>query len=150
MTGATLCSGIGAPEVAMPWVTWRWCAEIEKFPYAVLKHCRPDVPNLGDITAPDFIDRAAALGPIDLLVAGTPCQDVSVAGKRAGLAGERSGLFFRFIEIMEAIRPANVIFENVPGLLSSNNGNDFIAVLDAFENARYVVDVDILDAQYFI
>jgi DNA (cytosine-5)-methyltransferase 1 len=64
MKGATICSGIGAPETAMPWVDWRWCAEIEKFPSAVLAHHRPNVPNLGDITAPDFIARAVAMGPI--------------------------------------------------------------------------------------
>ena len=85
MTGATLCSGIGAPEQAMPWVEWQWCAETEKFPSAVLA-ARFDHPNLGDITAPDFIDRALSLKPPDLLIAGTPCQSFSIAGLRRSLA----------------------------------------------------------------
>ena len=83
MTGATICSGIGAPEAAMPWLEWQWCAEIEKFPSAVLAHHMPAVPNLGDITAPDFIPRAMEYGPIDWLIAGTPCQGFSVAGRFA-------------------------------------------------------------------
>lgn len=149
MKGATICSGIGAPEQAMPWVDWQWSAEIEPFPCAVLKKQHPRSVNLGDVTAKDFIARALEFGRIDVLVAGTPCQDLSVAGKRAGLAGERSGLFFRLMEIVAAINPKWIIFENVPGLLSSNGGADFIAVLDHFDSARYVIDVDILNAQYF-
>ena len=67
MRGATLCSGIGAPEVAMPEVDWQWCAETEPFPSEVLSAHRPHVPNLGDITAPDFIDKAQSFGPLDIL-----------------------------------------------------------------------------------
>lgn len=118
MTGATLCSGIGAPETAMPWIDWRWCAEVEKFPSAVLA-ARHGHMNLGDITAPDFIERAQAMGPIDLLVAGTPCQAFSVAGLRRSLEDDRGNLTLRFVEIVNAIEPRFTLWENVPGVLST-------------------------------
>ncbi len=117
MTGATLCSGIAAPETAKRNIDWRWCAEIEPFPSAVLAE-RFGHPNLGGMTAPDFIDRALAYGPIDLLVAGTPCQSFSVAGLRGGLNDSRGNLTLRFVEIADAINPRFLLWENVPGVLS--------------------------------
>ena len=120
MTGATLCSGIGAPEQAMPWVEWQWCAETEKFPSAVLA-ARFDHPNLGDITAPDFIDRALSLKPPDLLIAGTPCQSFSIAGLRRSLADDRGNITLRFVEIVNAINPPVVLWENVPGVLNTKD-----------------------------
>ena len=120
MTGATVCSGIGAPEAAMLWINWRWCAEVEKFPSAVLA-ARHGHPNLGDITAPDFIERATALGPVDLLVAGTPCQAFSVAGLRRSLDDDRGNLTLRFVEIVNAIEPRFTLWENVPGVLSTRD-----------------------------
>lgn len=149
MTGATMFSGIRAPEVAMPWVDWKWAADIEKFPNLVGRRRFRDVPNLGNVTAADFVDRAKSYGPIDLLVAGWPCQDLSVAGKRMGLAGARSGLFFHLIGAIKSIKPRWVALENVPGLVSSHKGVDFNRVLDEIESAGYVIDVDILDAQFF-
>jgi DNA (cytosine-5)-methyltransferase 1 len=134
MTGATLCSGIGAPETAMPDIEWKWCAEIEKFPSAVLSHHRPNVPNLGDITASDFIDRALALGPIDWLVAGTPCQGFSVAGLRGSMNDDRSNLCLRFVRICDAINPRRIIWENVPGVLSTAD-NAFGCFLGALAGA---------------
>lgn len=119
--GATCCSGIGAPEVAAPWVCWRWCAEIEKFPAAVLAARHPASQNLGDITAEDFLDRAKSMGPIDLLVAGTPRQAFSRAGLRKSLADARGNLTLRFIEIVHDIKPAFVVWENVPGVLSTSD-----------------------------
>lgn len=120
MNGATLCSGIGAPEAAMSWVDWRWCAEVEKFPSTVLA-ARHGHPNLGDITAPDFIKRALAHGPLDLLVAGTPCQAFSVAGLRRSLEDARGNLTLRFVEIVNAIEPRFTLWENVPGVLSTGD-----------------------------
>lgn len=149
MIGATMFSGIMAPEAALPHWDWKWCAEIEPFPCSVIKAHHPEVANLGDVTADDFSERASQFGPLDVLVAGWPCQDLSVAGLRAGLAGERSGLFFRLLHVLETVRPAWVLLENVPGLLSSNDGDDFTSVLDSLEGLGYVIDVDILDAQYF-
>lgn len=91
IVAASLCSGIGAPEVAMPGWRWAWCAEVEPFPSAVLAQ-RHGHPNLGDISAPDFTARAIAAGIPDVLVAGTPCQAFSVAGKREGLGDARGNL----------------------------------------------------------
>ena len=112
-------SGIAAPEEARPDIDWLWCAEIEKFPSTVLEHRHPHIPNLGNVSAPDFIERASAYGSIDVLVAGSPCQDFSVAGNRAGLDGARGSLALRFIEVIKSLRPTWLVFENVPGILSS-------------------------------
>jgi len=144
---ASVCSGIGSCRLAAP-DDWEcaFFAEIEPFPSAVLAHHFPEVPNLGDISK---IDGFAWRGKIDALVGGTPCQDLSVAGRRAGLAGKESGLFWEFVRLVREIEPRWVVFENVPGLLSSNEGRDMIAVLDAFEELGYVLDADILDAQFF-
>lgn len=121
MTGATICSGIGSPETAMPWVNWSWSAEVEKFPSAVLTARHPQSVNLGDITQPDFIERAVAHGPLDILVAGTPCQAFSVAGNRQSLDDARGNLTLRFVEIVNAIDPRSVLWENVPGVLSTKD-----------------------------
>ena len=130
----SLFSGIEAASVAWGPLGWQCVgiAEIEPFPCAVLKHHYPDVPNLGsvlDITD----DQIAALGPIDVVVGGSPCQDLSVAGKRAGLAGARSGLFHHQLRIFHAARAhcgaRYLLWENVPGAFSSNRGRDFAVVV---------------------
>ena len=115
---ASCFSGIGAPELGGPQFDWLWHAEIEKFPAAVMAARFPDSTNLGDVTADDFLQRASAFGPLDLLVGGPPCQDFSVAGLRAGVAGDRGNLSLRFMEIAHAIRPRNLLVENVPGWLN--------------------------------
>lgn len=86
---------------------------------------------------------------IDLLVGGFPCQDLSVAGKRAGLAGERSGLFWEIVRIAKAITPRWGLFENVPGLLSSQGGRDFALVLAGLRECWPAVGYRILDSQFF-
>lgn len=118
MKAASCFSGIGAPELGGPQFDWVWCAEVEKFPSAVLAARFPHSVNLGDVTADDFLQRASAFGPLDLLVGGPPCQDFSVAGLRAGVAGDRGNLSLRFMEIAHAIRPRNLLVENVPGWLN--------------------------------
>lgn len=122
LTAATLCSGIGAPEAARPDFRWLWSAEIDDFPATVYAERFPGVENLGDITSPGFIARASACGPLDLLVAGTPCQAFSVAGRREGLADGRGNLTLRFAEIVHELRQTCglrfVLWENVPGVLS--------------------------------
>lgn len=118
MKAASCFSGIGAPELGGPQFDWLWHAEIEKFPAAVMAERFPGSTNLGDVTADDFLQRASAFGPLDLLVGGPPCQDFSVAGLRAGVAGDRGNLSLRFIEIAHAIRPRNLLVENVPGWLN--------------------------------
>ena len=141
MIGATFCSGIGAPEMAAPWVDWRMASEIEPFPRAVLQerfgyrapeyHNQGDPLLWGDMTeiTPDLM-RDRGIPMPDLIVAGTPCQDFSVAGLRAGLAGDRGNLTLTFVELLHAIVAARpdgklaVLWENVPGVLS-DSGNAF-------------------------
>ena len=110
-----------------------WSSEIDDFPMAVSKYHFPEVQQLGDITKLD----GAELPPVDIICAGSPCQDLSIAGKREGLAGERSGLFRKAIDIVRGMRKATngeypkwVVWENVPGAFSSNKGHDFRAVLE--------------------
>lgn len=126
MKAASMFSGIGGAELALPEAEWIWCAEIEKFPSAVLA-ARFGHPNLGDITANDFIARARALidatgAPLDLLCGGPPCQAFSVAGLRGGMKDPRGQLSLRFIEIAHALADSNglrnLLVENVPGWLS--------------------------------
>lgn len=123
MKFGTLCSGIDAPGTAWKPLGWTpvFHSEIEKFPSAILAHHDPDIPNLGDMTAEDFTLRASELGPIDLLCAGTPCQAFSVAGKRKSLKDSRGNLTLRFTEICDALEPEWIIWENVPGVLSTKD-----------------------------
>lgn len=125
-------------------------SEIEKFPCRVLSERFPGVPNLGDVSAIDGEQVAKDYGPIDVVTFGSPCQDLSVAGKRAGFAGERSGLFHEAIRVIAGTRPALAIWEQVPGVLSSNSGRDFGAALDALADIG-AVDIAwrVLDARYF-
>ncbi len=177
ITYGSVCSGIEAASVAWHMLGFRasWFAEIEPFPSAVLAHRWPAVPNLGDMTK---LAREVLLGIIAaplILVGGTPCQDFSVAGMRAGLAGERGALTMKFVELADAIdhvRPDGdecvVVWENVPGVLSDkgNAFGNFLAALvgesEALEpsgprwtNAgcvygpRRAAAWRVLDAQYF-
>lgn len=108
--------------------------------------------DFGPFAATDHGWREARTGipnGIDLIYGGFPCQDLSVAGKRAGLGGDRSGLWFEFRRIVDEIRPRWVCIENVPGLLSSNQGRDFGIVLNGLDELGYGVAWNILDAQFF-
>lgn len=93
--------------------------------------------------------EVTADGGVDLLCGGFPCQDVSIAGRRAGLVGERSGLFFEFARIIDTVRPRWVLVENVPGLLSSNDGRDFGVVLGTLADLGYGVGYRVLNSQFF-
>ena len=110
-----------------------WASEIEPFPIAVTSKRFPNMKHLGDITK----INGAAIEPVDLITFGSPCQDLSVAGKRAGIDGTRSGLFMEAIRIFKEMRgatngeyPKVVMWENVPGVFSSNKGEDFRVVLE--------------------
>ena len=108
-----------------------WCSEIDDFPATVSAYHFSKTKQLGDITKID----ANELEPVDIICAGSPCQDLSVAGKRKGLEGERSGLFVDAIKLVHGLRertgkPRYFVWENVPGAFSSNKGNDFRAVLE--------------------
>ena len=131
----SLFSGIEAATCAWHPLGWEPLAfaEVDKFASAVLAHHYPSVPNLGDITKIRNED-IQALGPIDLVVGGFPCQDLSVAGKRKGFKNEdgsptRSGLFFDAMRLVRAANPRWLLIENVPGLYSSNGGRDFASVV---------------------
>jgi len=143
----SLFSGIEAASVAWRPLGWQCVgvAEIDPFPCAVLAHHYPDAPNLGSVT--DITDeQIAALGPIDVVVGGSPCQDLSVAGKRVGLAGERSGLFHDQLRIFHAARhlcgARFLVWENVPGAFSSRAGRDFAVVVGAMAGCRVDVPED--------
>ena len=146
MRYGSVCSGIEAATVAWHPLGWQpaWLSEIEKFPGAVLAHHYPDVPNLGDMTKfegwPD--------DPIDVLVGGTPCQSFSVAGLRAGLADPRGNLMLTYLAIAARYRPRWVVWENVPGVLSSNGGRDFGAFLRGLGECGYGFGYRVLDAQF--
>lgn len=120
MRAASMFSGIGGAELGLPEAEWVWCAEIEPFPCAVLDQ-RFGHPNLGDVLADDFIDRARALGPLDLICGGPPCQAFSFAGSRLSMADPRGNLSLRFVQVLHAIRPRNAAVENVLGWLSTSD-----------------------------
>ena len=144
----SVCSGIEAASVAWEPLGWQPAAfsEVEKFPSAVLAHHWPDVPNLGDMTQ---YEQWKELGAIDLLVGGTPCQSFSVAGLRQGLRDPRGGLMLTYLEIARSFRPRWLVWENVPGVLSSHGGRDFGAFLGALGALGYGWAYRVLDAQWF-
>ena len=122
-----------------------WYSEVNPFASSVAAHHYPGVPNLGDCTTVDL----DTVEPVDLITAGWPCQDLSVAGLRKGLAGERSGLFWEVVRFAERLRPRWLLLENVPGLLSAGHRRDFGIVLSALDDLGYGLAWRVLDAQYF-
>jgi DNA (cytosine-5)-methyltransferase 1 len=147
MKYGSVCSGIEAATMAWHGLGWEpaFFSDIEAFPCAVLQHHYPDVPLHGDFT--DIKDDE--YGPIDLLVGGTPCQSFSVAGLRGGMDDERGNLALEFIRLAQRKRPQWVVWENVPGVLSSNGGRDFGSFLGALAEIGYGFAYRVLDAQYF-
>jgi len=129
----SLFSGIEAASQAWQPLGWQPVAfaEIEPFPCAVLAHHYPEIPNLGDVST---ITQAqiAALGQIDVVVGGSPCTDLSIAGKRADIAGKQSSLFHELVRIFHAAHTLCgarfLVWENVPGTLSVHQGRDFALV----------------------
>jgi DNA (cytosine-5)-methyltransferase 1 len=175
MRYGSVCSGIEAASVAWEPLGWQpaWFAEIEPFPSAVLAHHWPHVPNLGDMTMIRHMVHAGVVEAPDVLVGGTPCQAFSVAGLRGGLSDERGQLTLEFVRLANAIdeqreQPAIIVWENVPGVLSSKDNafGCFIAGLSGhhepivnpagrWPNAGLVIGPSravawrVLDAQYF-
>lgn len=144
----SLFSGIEAASAAWHDLDFEPVAfsEIDAFPCAVLAHHYPHVTNLGDIRK---IDGEKLHGTVDLIVGGSPCQDFSISGPRAGLSGERSGLVREFVRVLSEVRPRWFIWENVPGVLSCGGGQHFRTILNAFDESWYCCAWRILDAQYF-
>ena len=176
LTLGSLFSGSGGFELAglTAGITPLWASEIEPFPIRVTTKRLPFVKHLGDVTK----INGAEIEPVDIITFGSPCQDLSMAGKRAGLGGSRSNLFYEAIRIVKEMREATdgrypnwLCWENVPGAFSSNAGSDFKAVLDAIRGVReneadtprpekwhtagciladdYSIAWRVLDAQYF-
>lgn len=146
MNYLSVCSGIEAATVAWHPLGWKPTAfaEIEKFPSAVLAHHYPHVPNLGDMTK--FKDWPDATP--DVLVGGTPCQSFSVAGLRKGMDDPRGNLALVYLGIADRYRPEWLLWENVPGVLSSNGGRDFGSILGGMAELGYGFAYRVLDAQY--
>ncbi|NYD88771.1 DNA cytosine methyltransferase [Sphingomonas melonis] len=142
-----VCAGISASTVAWKPLGWEAAAysEIEAAPRAVLAHHYPDTPLHGDFTT----IRGDEYGAIDLLVGGTPCQDFSVAGLRAGLDGDRGNLSLEFLRLADRARPRWVVWENVPGVLSIDGGRAFGAILGGLGELGYGFAYRVLDAQFF-
>lgn len=147
MIYGSVCSGIEAASVAWHPLGWRaaFLSEIEAFPRAVLQHHYPEVPLHGDFTT----IAAGQYDPIDLLVGGTPCQSFSVAGLRGGLDDDRGNLALEYLRLADRLRPRWLVWENVPGVLSSNGGRDFGSILGGMVELGYGVAYRVLDAQFF-
>jgi DNA-cytosine methyltransferase len=145
----SVCSGIDAASVAWNPLGWRSVgfAELDKFCSAVLQHHYPDVRNYGDMTS--FREWDLEPGSVDVVVGGTPCQSFSVAGLRGGLDDDRGNLALNYCQLLDYLQPRWFVWENVPGVLSTNKGDDLKSILDGFEQAGYIIDIDILDAQFF-
>jgi DNA (cytosine-5)-methyltransferase 1 len=148
MNYLSVCSGIESATVAWHPLGWNpvGFSEIESFPSQVLKHHYPTVPNLGDMTK---FKEWEIESNIDVFVGGTPCQSFSVAGLRKGLDDPRGNLMLTYLAIADKFRPKWLVWENVPGVLSSNGGKDFGTFLGGLGELGYGFAYRILDAQYF-
>lgn len=145
MKVGSLFSGVGGFDLGLERAGMEvvWQVENDKQAQSVLKQHWPNAKVYGDVR------DCTTLPPADLICGGFPCQDVSVAGNRAGLDGDRSGLWFEFHRIIGDIAPRWVLVENVCGLLSSNGGRDMGVVLRGLEQLGYGWAYRVLDSQYF-
>lgn len=143
----SIFSGIEAASVAWGPLGWEpvCFAELDEFPSAVLAERYPEVPNVGDVTKMNWKKYR---NKVDLVVGGSPCQSFSIAGKREGLQGE-SGLMFEYIRAVREVRPRWFLWENVPGALSSENGEAFRQLLSEMDKLGYGLAWRVLDAQFF-
>jgi len=145
----SVCSGMEAASVAWHPLGWTPAgfSEIEPFPCAILAHRFPNTPNHGSLT--EYQSWPIEPGSIDLLVGGTPCQSFSVAGLRKGLADPRGNLALTFLGLADKLKPRWIVWENVPGVLSSGGGRDFGSFLGALRELGYGFAYRVLDAQHF-
>ena len=148
-TCGSLFAGIGGGDLGLERAGWDvvWQVELDPWRRKVLERHWPTALRWDDIRTMPYLDDPG--WKVDLIIGGFPCQDLSVAGKRIGLKGERSGLFFDFMRVAAAIRPRWLIIENVPGLLSSHEGQDMGIVLETLSECGYGLAWRILDSQYF-
>lgn len=152
-TAVSLFAGVGGFDLALERAGVKVVAsvEIDKKASAILAKHFPDSKLFGDITGVtgEQLIAAGFKPERGIITGGFPCQDLSVAGKRAGLGGARSGLFWEICRLLDETRAQNFILENVPGLLSSNHGKDMAVVLEALVERGYRVAYRVLDAQHF-
>jgi len=146
MRFGSLFSGIGGFDLGFEQAGMEcaWQCEIDNTARSVLARHWPNVPIIEDVR-----NVGRDVTAVDLVCGGFPCQDLSIAGPRTGLAGKRSGLWFEFLRILTELKPRWVVIENVPGLLSSHRGRDFAIVLRGLVKCGYGVAWRVLDAQYF-
>lgn len=152
MIYGSVCSGIEAASVAWEPLGWKpsFFSEIAKFPSAVLEYRFPGVRNLGDFTTiRNRWTKRIGVHSIDLLVGGTPCQSFSVAGLRGGMDDARGQLSLEFLRLARRLRPRWVLWENVPGVLSSDGGRAFGGFLGSLAELGYGWAYRILNAEYF-
>ena len=149
LTFLSVCSGMEAASVAWEPLGFRAVgfAEIDPFASAVLRHRYPGVPNFGSLT--EYAKWPLSVGDVDILVGGTPCQSYSVAGKRLGLDDPRGQLMLSFLQLANRLRPRYILWENVPGVLSSGNprGSDFAQFLAGLGDIGYGFAYRVLDSQ---
>lgn len=137
----SLFAGIGGFDLGFEnaGFTTHWQVEIDPICRAVLLDRFPHATQFDDVR--NCLPKIKSLpngGAVDVIIGGFPCQDVSTAGKRAGLAGHRTGLFFDAIEIVKSIKPKFIVLENVAGLINSNNGKDLQTIIETLAQCRYV------------
>jgi DNA (cytosine-5)-methyltransferase 1 len=146
----SVCSGIEATSVAWEPLGWKaaWLSEIEPFPNAVLAHRYPEIPNLGDMTQ---IHETSTFKKekIDLLAGGTPCQSFSRAGLRLAFDDPRGNLALKFLGLIQLARPEWVVWENVAGVLTADEGRSFEEFLRQLQKLGYGFAWRVLDSQYF-
>jgi len=155
MRFGSLFAGVGGFDLGLEAAGWdcAWQVEWDKHCQQVLAHHWPDVPKWWDVSDVN----GAELPAVDVITFGSPCQDLSVAGKRAGLEGSRSGLFFEATRIIKEMQdatgntfPRYAIWENVPGAFNSRNGDDFEAVIQEMADlGAGHIEWHCLDAQFF-
>jgi len=155
LTFGSLFAGVGGFDMGFEQAGWdcKFQVEWDKNCQQILNKHWPDVPKWLDVSDVN----GAEIPPVDCIVFGSPCQDLSVAGKRAGLEGERSGLFHEAVRIIKEMRDATngtfprwTVWENVAGALSSNNGRDFGTVINEMAKAgAHLQEYALLDAQHF-
>lgn len=150
MNAVSLFSGIGGLDLGFERAGFQTVAQAEIDPkcLSLLAHRWPDVHRFTDVKDVTR-DSLASFGPITLIHGGFPCQDLSIAGRRAGLDGAKSGLWREFHRILGDVRPEWVVVENVPGLLSSKEGEDFATLTGSLLDLGYGVAWRVLDAQFF-
>lgn len=148
MNYISLFSGIEAASVAWASLGWNPVAfsEIEPFCCDLLAKRFPDVPNLGDVAGVDWTEYE---GSVDVVIGGSPCQAFSLAGRRLGLMDERGQLMLEFVRCVREVKPRWVIWENVPGVLSQDEGRAFGTLLGELEDCGYALSWRVLDAQFF-